>query len=182
MEYVGTFYGYVLQYPNMPTVKIISEEKIITTRLKLRSVETTDENFLIKLWTDKKVRKYLGGSIEENKARQKVKNYVGKKGYFIVTDLRGGRLLGLCSLDKYRTGEIEISYELLPEAWNKGFGQDATLAVIEWGFKNMNIDHIIAVTQRANIASRKMLESIGMLTVDEFMEFGEPQIKYSIKS
>lgn len=158
------------------------QKPIITTqRLELRPIEETDKSFLTRLWTDPQVRKHLGGSIGEEKAEQRAKEYINKEGYFVITNSESGEVLGLCSLDKYRTGEIEVSYELFPEAWGQGYGQETVKAVIEWGFKNMNLDHIIAVTQTANQKSRKLLESIGMVKIAEFIEFNEPQTMYSVK-
>ena len=154
--------------------------EIITPRLIIRNIQPNDVSSLIRLWTNKQVRKYLGGPIEQVKAEKRANNYVGKEGYFCITDLHGAEILGLCSIDKYRTGEIEVSYELLPKAWGKGFGREAVLAMVKWGFENMNIDHIIAVTQTQNHKSRKLLESIGMLAIDEFVEYNESQTKYTI--
>ena len=155
-------------------------DEIITPRLIIRNIQPNDVSSLIRLWTNKQVRKYLGGPIEQVKAEKRANNYVGKEGHFCITDLHGAEILGLCSIDKYRTGEIEVSYELLPKAWGKGFGREAVLAMVKWGFENMNIDHIIAVTQTQNHKSRKLLESIGMLAIDEFVEYNESQTKYTI--
>lgn len=155
---------------------------INTKRMVLRPVETADESVLIKLWMDKDVRKYLGGTISRTKAVQRVKEYTGKEGFFCVTERESGKIIGLCSLDKYRTGDIEVSYQFFPEYWGKGFAGEAIKYVIAWGFKNMDLDHIIAVTQKKNVRSRNLLKKLGMIEVDEFIEFSEPQVMYSINN
>ena len=160
----------------------LPNEIIVTDRLGLRVIKSLDVPFLIRLWTDEKVRKHLGGILTIEKAEQRANEYIDKKGYFCVIERDNGKVIGLCSLDKYRTGDIEVSYQFLPEEWGKGFGREAIVAVIQWGFKNMGINHIIAVTQKTNIKSRKLLEDIGMSVIDEFMEFNEPQVMYSLKS
>lgn len=153
---------------------------IQTQRLTLRSVNSKDENFFIQLWMDPQVRKHLGGPITLEQAQKKFLENVGKMGYFTITVTEGGRPIGLCYLDKHHTNEIEVSYELSPDDWAKGYGKEAVQSVVEWGFEHLNIDHMIAVTQTANTSSRKLLETIGMRSVDEFREFGEPQTKYSL--
>lgn len=158
----------------------LSNNSIKTNRLRLRIIQSSDASFLIQLWTNEQVRKHLGGPITKNKAKQRAVEYVDKKGYFVVIEQSSGRTIGLCLLDKYRTGDIEVSYEFLPDVWGKGFGKETIIEVIKWGFENMGIDQIISVTQAANTKSRKLLESIGMVAKDEFIEFNEPQIMYVI--
>lgn len=160
----------------------LTNDSIKTARLKLRTLQSSDALFLIQLWTNEQVRKHLGGPINKDKAEQKAVEYIDKKGYFVVVEKGSGKTIGICSLDKYRTGDIEVSFEFLPEAWGEGFGKETITEVIKWGFENMAIDHIIAVTQITNTRSRKLLESIGMVAKDEFIEFNEPQIMYLIKA
>src|SRR4051812_3279492 len=100
-------------------------KSVVTTRLKLRGVEASDAPSLIRLWTDEQVRKHLGGAISQEKAKQRASEYIGKKGCFCITDRESGIVLGLCSLDKYRTGDIEVSYQFLPETWGKRYGTEA---------------------------------------------------------
>lgn len=156
-------------------------QSLKTNRLELRRINPTDSSFLIKLWTNEDVRKHLGGPISMEKAAQRAVEYIDKKGYFVVIEKTSGKAIGLCSLDTYRTGDIEVSYQFLPEFWGKGYGRETIIAVINWGFAHMKIDHIIAVTQKENTKSRKLLERIGMQIKEEFIEFNEPQIMYSIK-
>ena len=158
----------------------MSETNLVTQRLKLRTIKASDVPSLARLWTNEEVRRHLGGPLTQIKAEQLANEYIDKQGYFCVVEEASRKILGLCSLNKYRTGDMEVSYQFFPEEWGKGFGREAISAVIQWGFENMDIDHIIAVTQKANTKSRKLLENIGMSVVDEFMEFNESQLMYSI--
>ncbi len=151
-----------------------------TERLELRSIQQSDSAFLIQLWTNEKVREHLGGPLTEQKANQRVTEYIDKKCYFIVIEQTSKNLIGLVSLDTYRTGEIEVSYQFLPKFWGKGFGREAITEVLNWGFKNIAVDHIVAVTQASNIQSRRVLEKLGMTIRSTFEEFNETQFKYSI--
>lgn len=154
--------------------------EIATQRLKFRAINYPDVKILIDLFKHEAVRKHLGGPLEEEVAKQKAEQLVGKHGYFLLTIKENDQVIGLCYLDKYKTGELEVSYELFPQFWGQGFGKEAVAAIIQWGFENMNVDHIIAVTQKTNEKSRKLLDSIGMVVKDEFEEYNEPQVMYSI--
>lgn len=159
----------------------LSDSILITERLKLRQVENSDISTLINLFVNKQTRKHLGGPIEEKKAKKQAMSYIGKKGFFCVTIQPDKKVIGLITLDKYRTGDIEVSYQFFPESWGNGYGSEAIEAVIKWGFTYMNLDHIIAVTQESNMRSRKLLESLGMTAVDKFDEHNEKQVMYSLK-
>ena len=160
----------------------LSNDGIETNHLKLCSIQFSDAPFLIQLWTNEQVRKHLGGPITKDRAEQKAVEYIDKKGYFVVIQKSSGKTIGICSLDKYRTGDIEVSFEFLPEAWGKGFAKESIVEAIKWGFESMDINQIIAVTQATNTNSINLLKSIGMIRKDEFIEFNEPQIMYFINS
>lgn len=155
--------------------------EILTQRFKLREIHVSDVLTMVNLFVHEEVRKHFGGVLEEIVVKEKAEKLVGKHGYFLITKKENGEILGLCYLDRYRTGDLEVSFEFFPQFWGQGFGKEAVSAVIAWGFDNMDVDHIIAVTQKANENSRKLLESLGMVIKDEFEEFDKPQVLYIIK-
>lgn len=159
---------------------MVQNKTILTKRLKIRSVEKGDVPILIALMMDSEVRKHLGGPIEPESAKKKAVDYINKDGFFCIVKLDDSNIIGLCSLDKYRKGDIEVSYQFFPEYWGNGFGREAIEAIINLGFLNMKINTIIAVTQESNIKSRRLLESIGMTIIDKFVEFNEKQVMYKI--
>jgi RimJ/RimL family protein N-acetyltransferase len=155
--------------------------EILTKRLRLAPVQLEDIPALVRLWTSEQVRKHLGGALSSQQAQEKAQGYIGKENYFAVSERTSNAVLGMCCLDTYHTGEIEVSYALLPEAWGKGFGQEAVSALVEWGFSHLGVERIIAVTQSANTNSRRLLEAIGMTAREEFEEHGEWQTLYEIR-
>ncbi len=160
--------------------ELATAEDIHTSHLWLRPVTTTDISILVRLWTNAEVRRYLGGPIEQAAASQRVAHHIDRPGSFCVTHRASGEVLGLCSLGRYRTGDIEVSYQFLPEHWGHGFAREAIAAVIAWGFTYLDVGRIVAVTQTANMRSRRLLEVIGLFTIDTFREHGELQAMYAI--
>src|SRR5215472_8859457 len=87
------------------------ERPLATARLELRMVADDDASFLVRLWTDPEVRRYLGGT---RQVRQAARHRVAARGLFMVTT--GRSRLGTVRLHPYaRTGETEVSYSFLPE-------------------------------------------------------------------
>ncbi|MCU4176911.1 GNAT family N-acetyltransferase [Carboxylicivirga sp. N1Y90] len=64
------------------------------------------------------------------------------------------------SADRFKLGEIY--YNLLPEFWNKGYATELAKALINYGFKYLNLHKIEAGVATENMASIKVLEKAGM--------------------
>ena len=65
-----------------------------------------------------------------------------------------------------------------PQVWGKGLAIEAVLACLDEGFKKLKFKRIIAITQKANIASCRLLEKIGMHLAQEFVRFNAEQRMY----
>ena len=74
-----------------------------------------------------------------------------------------GAFIGWFSL-KYagRSPDIEIGYRLVPDAWGRGFATEGACALAAYGFDDLDLDRIIGVTHRDNIASQRVLIHTGM--------------------
>lgn len=159
----------------------MNQKEILTDRLLLRPITFSDVAILTKLFSHEEVRKYLGGALSSEAAEKKAQDLVGKNGYFLVIVQNNKKVVGAYSISKYRTGDMEVSYEFFPDFWGQGYGKEAVQAVIKLGFEKMGLQKIIGVTQETNIRSRKLLESFGMVVVDKFIEFSETQVMYAIE-
>jgi 8-oxo-dGTP pyrophosphatase MutT (NUDIX family)/GNAT superfamily N-acetyltransferase len=155
-----------------------------TDRLRLRAVTAEDVPLIGRLSTDAEVRRYLGGPRAIDQAHELAIRRLGRHDVFTVMVQATETPIGIVALAPYaRTGETEVSYQLLPEHWGCGYGREAVSAVLEWGFGNEHaatLPRIIAVTQEANQRSRRLLESLGMILVDRFVEFDAPQAMYAL--
>lgn len=159
-------------------------ETLITDRLRLQAVGSGELPFVLRLWTDVAVRRYLTDARPGRSVGTRSRQAVGTHATFIITTATGSQPLGLVGLGPYTpTGETEVSYQLLPEHWGNGYAREAVSAVLDWAFDHLPADEvprIIAVTQEANTHSRKLLDAVGMHQVDSFTECEAAQTVYAL--
>ncbi|MBT2508668.1 GNAT family N-acetyltransferase [Streptomyces sp. ISL-98] len=157
-----------------------------TDRLLLRPIERADVAVMSELWTDPEVRRYLGGPVAAEELPARERGCVGAVGAFSVLLRTEPVVIGsvLVESDSRRAGRAEVSYQLLPEHWGRGYGREAVTAAISWALDEVTParPEVVAVTQEANARSRRLLESVGMTLADHFVEWGEPQVLYARKT
>ncbi|MFD7919750.1 GNAT family N-acetyltransferase [Streptomyces sp. NPDC059740] len=153
-----------------------------TDRLHLRPVTVEDASLVRELLTDTKVRAYLGGPASEERVAARQTAYPATAGTWTVVRVADSHAVGLVAIgpDHRCEGAAEVSYQLLPDAWGRGLGREAVAAAVRWWTEAVPAGGpMVAVTQTANAASRRLLESIGMRLVDQFEEHGEQQCLYT---
>lgn len=151
-----------------------------TDRLILRPVEKGDKPHLIRLWTSHEVRHHLGGPLSIEDAVSRADEALASPGQVAVVNREDGAFVGLFSLQSGR-GELELSYQVLPEHWSQGLALEAAMSLVRWAFGSSSAERVIAVTQASNSRSRRLLERLGMRPVDQCIEFGEMQVRYALE-
>jgi len=74
------------------------------------------------------------------------------------------KIIGDCGLfpSQGKGPEIEIAYRFACKYWGQGYASEAAQAALDYGLKILKIDRIIALTDPDHIASRRIMEKIGM--------------------
>jgi RimJ/RimL family protein N-acetyltransferase len=70
---------------------------------------------------------------------------------------------------------VEIGWRLSPEYWNRGLATEGALSVLQFAFETLALDEVVSFTVPANLASRRVMEKIGM-TRDVAGDFDHPRI------
>lgn len=80
-----------------------------------------------------------------------------------ITLKETGELIGGCGIEK-RVARKEgvIGYCLNKAYWDRGYGTEATRALIEFGFARLALHRIFALCDPSNIGSNRVLEKAGM--------------------
>jgi ribosomal-protein-alanine N-acetyltransferase len=94
--------------------------------------------------------------------------FIGRAGLFHYYDTEG--------LQR----DIEIGYVIHKHHWNKGYASELAVALVDWGFRNLTISRLIALTRRDNIRSQHVLERAGMRYLKMTESDGEDYFEYQI--
>ncbi|HBY99311.1 MAG TPA: hypothetical protein DEP84_36125 [Chloroflexi bacterium] len=65
------------------------------------------------------------------------------------------------------TGEIEIGYHLVPDAWGKGYATEAAEALLDYGFQALRLPRVVAVALPENRRSLRVLERLGLPYIED---------------
>ena len=142
-----------------------------TERLLLRRVEKSDAKYIFRLRSDDTYCKFTGIKKYKNineaiKYIDRIHNDIASNECILwsidikdTSEYIGGICLWNIKIDKMQS---EIGYDLLQEFRGKGYIQEAIKAVINYAFKELNFDRIVAEEVRTeNVKSAKVLEESG---------------------
>lgn len=74
---------------------------------------------------------------------------------------KDGALMGTCGYVWLRTHRGEIGYELHSDYWRRGYMSEALDAILDFGFTELGLNRIEALTMLENEASMGLLRSLG---------------------
>lgn len=164
-------------------------KKILETpRLFLRELQPTDAPSFFALNANPNVIRYTGNtaftSIAE--ARLFLKNYSDYRengyGRWAVMLKESGQFLGWCGLKfDAETQETDIGFRFFEEHWGKGYATESAQACIKFGFETFQLKEIIGRAMKANIASIRVLEKVGLHYVEDRVLDQQEAVLYKIK-
>jgi ribosomal-protein-alanine N-acetyltransferase len=140
--------------------------ELYTQRLKLRQISVDDISSLVKYANNKKIAGHIINityPYQEPDAVFRisyvVQGFKKRERYvFAIILLDGEEFIGEISLhlDKQRN-IAQLGYWIGEPFWDKGITTEATAAILDFGFKKLNLDTIFAECHIENIASEKVL-------------------------
>ena len=142
-----------------------------TERLLLRKIDTSDASFILRLLNEPSFIQFIGdkGVRSLDDARQYILNGPVKSyqkhgfGLYLVTLESDKTPMGMCGLLKRESlQDVDIGFAFLPEFWNKGYALEAATAVMVYGKDVLKLPRIVAITNKDNHASAKLLNRIGL--------------------
>ncbi|MEC4005108.1 GNAT family N-acetyltransferase [Flavobacterium sp. SUN052] len=153
-----------------------------TNRLLFRPLVLTDAQDLFELNKNPAVHKYLWQTPEikieesikviEYVQRQYEENNIGR---FATILKETGEFIGWTGIkfvndhvENGNTNFYDYGYRLAENFWNKGYATEASIAWLEYGFNEMNIEKMNAFTHSQNGASNHVLEKVGFNFVEDY--------------
>lgn len=170
---------------------------IETERLIMRDILETDVDGMFELDSDPLVHKYLGNNpIKSRKKAAEIIQFIKQQyknlsiGRFAAIEKSSGDFIGWTGL-KFNTGEKEalngktdfydIGFRFIPRYWGKGYATESSMAAINFGFSELNIETMCGAAEKGNMASNKILKKIGLKFVNEFTYENVPCNWYELK-
>ena len=163
-----------------------------TERLILRLQTLEDAQNLVEMNSDPEVIRYTGDGYLKNMAEAQTlltervfsqwQKY--KMGRFAVT-LKNKTFLGWCGLKFHpETDEVDLGYRFMKKHWGKGYATESSRASLDYGFKILKLERIIAKAMPDNKDSLKVMQKLGMTFRGYHHDPTDPQpfIVYDIKN
>ncbi|APX34529.1 GNAT family N-acetyltransferase [Brachybacterium sp. P6-10-X1] len=150
--------------------------RIRSPRLVIRPPGDEDRAAMIRLMTDPVTREYLGGSVDYASRQALELSPLGLSwGRWALALGEDDTMIGSITLD-YDRGELELSYALLPEWTGQGFAAESCIALLSWARRELEDEHVIAVSQTRNKRSVALLRKLGFTVRKGLEEFGTQQL------
>jgi len=167
----------------------MSDLQIETPRLRLRLMQPSDLDGLLKIFGDPLVMASFNGApfnrvqmerwMQRNLKHQELHGY----GLFSVILKSEELLIGGCGLEHMKVDgdpATELGYDIRSDYWNQGFATEAATAVRDYAFNALHLPRLISLIRVGNAASRRVSEKIGMRFVAEITRDGICYWKYAI--
>ena len=146
---------------------------ILTERLALRAIRTTDLDVYAELNTIPEVVRYLYWDVlSREESAHKLSRIVGRTGFasegdsvVFAVDLREtGEMIGdvvlVWTSTAHQSGEV--GYVIHPCHARRGYATEATRALLTLGFEALALHRIVARADARNTSSTRVMENLGM--------------------
>ncbi len=142
-----------------------------TERLLLRLTNTEDCAFVLQLFNSPKWLRYVGD--RKIYSKEAANDYICKRmlaeyerlGFSTYTVIRKSDLakMGVCGLyDREGVDGIDLGYAFLPQFEGRGYAFEASEKIKELAFSDFGLSELLAITNRFNFSSQKLLKKLGM--------------------
>ena len=167
-----------------------TETRINTPRLLLRTMQPSDIDALLLIFTDPQVMASFGGELftradmqrwlERNLQHQAEFGY----GLFSIIEKQSGLLIGDCGLEQMEVEGVqaaELGYDLRSDYWNQGLATEAAIAVRDYAFGVLELSQLISLIRVGNLASKRVAEKVGMHLAAEITRYGIRYWQYAMQ-
>ena len=156
-----------------------------TKRLRLRPFQTTDAEAVHRLAGSQDVAAgtFLPHPMDRQAAQdwvtERLKDQAAGTGVtFAITLLENGELIGSIGMELMLVHEQgRLTYWLGRDYWNQGYGTEAVMALVEYGFNSLKLHRIYAPHFHTNPASGRVLQKVGMTHEgrlrEHYLRFGQ---------
>lgn len=158
-----------------------------TARLYLRKINEIDTEDLFEMDADPAVHRFIENQPVHNRSqltpviamlsRQYLEYGIAR---WAVVDKETHECIGWAGLKYFpdtfnkHQGFYELGYRFKRKHWGKGYATEASEAVIKYGFQELGLHTIYAITHPENKASINVLKKLGFSFIEVFDYDGDP--------
>jgi [ribosomal protein S5]-alanine N-acetyltransferase len=158
--------------------------RIETERLVIRSFTIMDIPSYQKIVSDPNVTRYLRNSYPHSptEAKAYIERTMAEEtrtgiARYAVDEKRSGQLVGFCGFAM--SGEqVDFGWRYGKRYWGMGYGNEAALAVLDYGLKTLKLTSIVAGTSVENVASLRIIQNLGFKYYEYSEVDGRRVVKY----
>jgi RimJ/RimL family protein N-acetyltransferase len=162
--------------------------QIETSRLILRPFVPEDLDALFLIRSNPELMQYIrdGQPLSREETKKNLDNIIQHYrnhnfGLWAVIYKQNQALIGFCGLQYLeQTLEVELGYMLTQEYWGLGIATEAGKASLRYGFEELKLEKIVAVAKPENLASRGVMEKLGMVYVKTARYYNTDVVYYAI--
>jgi RimJ/RimL family protein N-acetyltransferase len=143
-----------------------------TERLLLRPWRAEDREPFAVMNADPAVMEYFPATLSRDKSdalAERIDSDIQRLGYgFWAVEILGeAPFIGFVGIvaansDMPFSPAIEIGWRLAKEHWGRGFASEGARAAADFGFAELSLEQIVALTAAENVRSRRVMERLGM--------------------
>lgn len=162
-----------------------------TERLILRELTLEDEENLLSLDSDPKVMRFLTNGVPSTREQVRAalaatqalyRKHNGIFGFWAALHRNSKEFMGWfhfrpSKADPDNVKRIELGYRLKQQYWGSGYATEGSRALMKKGFEELGVEEVFAITMEKNLASRKVMERIGLEYLREFYDPAFPGTK-----
>jgi RimJ/RimL family protein N-acetyltransferase len=163
-----------------------------TDRLYIRRFTLDDLPLLVELDSDPEVMRFLTGGrpTPAETVRREVlpailRDYLRFPGFgkWAAIERASGAFVGWLALKPAGGGragplpitEVELGYRLRRAYWGRGYASEGARALLRLAFTHPSVDRVFAETMTVNVASRRVMEAVGLRLVRTFhLQWDDP--------
>jgi RimJ/RimL family protein N-acetyltransferase len=163
-----------------------------TNRLILRRLVPDDLDDLFALYRDPEIRRYFPeGTLTWVETKEELEWFLNghpehpELGLWATIHRETDRFIGRCGLLPWtidQRPEVEVAYLLAKEYWGQGWGTEAALAIVHYGFEQLHLPRLICMIDPQNQASAKVARNIGMTLERETQDEQASLLLYSMSA
>lgn len=141
-----------------------------SARLGLRRFTPDDLGLLLRMNSDPEVTRFTGGIKDRDKTikllEERILAYYDEHpglGIWAGVELATGEITGMHLLNHlWGEPDIQVGYLMLKNFWGKGYATEMAVRIVRYGFEELKLPQIVAITELPHVVSQKVLIKSGL--------------------